>query len=213
MCGCGGIQECYRKIRHLQTGLYFPRRQLELSLQPDDFHEFGHHRTHISDHESHKFKSTQIRTFDNLIDHSHNRYRESLSSQWVMNLSSKLLTQPQQSVLVRELNLAVTTKCIPVPRIPASVEDVLKKARLPEDVGDRARTQIIGAPSKARTTTTNLHLSEFKAPRELHSDDSLMILPADKGSTSVVMDKTTNDAKVGNMLLDTSTYKPLPKGR
>ena len=38
-----------------------------------------------------------------------------------------------------------------------------------------------------------------------------MILPADKGRTTVVMDKTTYDAKVANMLSDTSTYKPLSK--
>ena len=149
--------------------------------------------------------------FDNLIDHNQDRCRESPSSQWVMNLSSKPLTQPQQSVLARGLNFAVTTKHIPVPRIAASVEDALKKAHLPEDVADRARTQIIGALSKARTATTNLHPSEFKALRELRSDDSLMILPADKGCTTVVINKTTYDAKVANMLSDTSTYKPLSK--
>ena len=102
-------------------------------------------------------------------------------------------------------------KHIPVPRIAASVEDALKKARLPGDVADRACTQIIGTLSKARTTTTNLQPSELKALRELRSDDSLMILPVDKGRTTVVMDKTTYNAKVANMLSDTSTYKPLIK--
>ena len=105
----------------------------------------------------------------------------------------------------------LTTTHIPVPRIAASVEDALKKVRLPEDVANRARTQIIGTLSKARTTTINLHPSEFKALRELRSEVSLMILPADKGRTTVVMDKTTYDAKVANMLSDTSTYKPLSK--
>ena len=38
-----------------------------------------------------------------------------------------------------------------------------------------------------------------------------MILPADKGRTTVVINKTTYDAKVANMLSDTSTYKPLSK--
>ena len=113
----------------------------------------------------------------------------------MLNLSSKPFTQPQQSVHARGLNFAVTTKHIPVPRIAASVEDALKKARLPEDVADKAHTQIIGTLNKSRTTTTNLHPSEFKALRELRSDDNLMILPADKGRTTLVMDKTTYDAK------------------
>ena len=75
----------------------------------------------------------------------------------------KPLTQPQQSVLTRGLNFVVTTKHIPVPRIAASVEDALKKTRLPEDVADRARTQIIGALSKPHPpiyTPVNLRPSE-----------------------------------------------------
>ena len=96
----------------------------------------------------------------------------------------------------------VATKHIPVPRIAYSVEDALKKAHLPEDVADTACTQVIGTLSRARTTTTNLHPNEFKALRELRSDYSLMILPADKGRTTVVMDKTSYDAKVANILTD-----------
>ena len=46
------------------------RRQLEFSLQPDHFQELECHRTNISERESQKFKSTQIRKFDNLIDHN-----------------------------------------------------------------------------------------------------------------------------------------------
>lgn len=134
------IQECYRKIRHLETDLYFQRRQLEFSLQPDHLQELEHHHTHISDRESQKFKSTQIHKFDNLIDHNQDRRRESPSSQWVMNFALKPLTQHQQSVLAGGRNFAVTLKHIPVPRSAASVEDALKKARLQEDVADRART-------------------------------------------------------------------------
>ena len=106
--------------------------------------------------------------FDNLIDHNQDRCRESPSSQWVMNLSSKPLTQPQQSVLTRGLNFAVTTKHISVPRIAASVEDALKKAHLPEDVADRAHTQIIGLSAKQEPqppiyTPVNLRPSESYA--------------------------------------------------
>ena len=96
----------------------------------------------------------------------------------------------------------VATKHIPVPRIASSVEDALKKAHFPEDVADRACTQVIGTLSKARTTNTILHPSEFKALRKLRSDYSLMILPADKGRTTVVMDKTSYDAKVASILTD-----------
>ena len=195
----------------LETDLYFQRRQLEFALQPDHFQELEHHCTSNRDRESLKSKSTQIRKFDTLLAHSQGRCKQSPPSQWVRNLSSKPLTQPQQSVLAKGLNFAVTPKYIPVPRIVASVEDALKRAHLPEDASDRAHSQVIGALSKARTTTPNLLPSESKAIRELRNDTSLMILPADKGRTTVVMDKTTYDTKVANMLTDASTYKPLQK--
>ena len=127
-----------------------------------------------------------------------------------MNLSSKPLTQLQQSVLARGLNFAVIPKHTLIPRIVASVEDDLKRARLPEDAADKARTQVVGVLKQSKDHNHQSTPSESKALREQCSDDGLMILPADKGRTTVVMDKTVHDAKVVNMLSDTSTYKPLP---
>ena len=127
-----------------------------------------------------------------------------------MNLSSKSLTQPQQSVLARGLNFAVIPKHTLIPRIVASVEDDLKRARLPEDAADKARTQVVGVLKQSKDHNHQSTPSESKALRKQCSDDGLMILPADKGRTTVVMDKTVYDAKVVNMLSDTSAYKPLP---
>ena len=137
--------------------------------------------------------------------------RDSLGLMCLCSCPILLTGAPSISVLESYQFGSVATKHISVPRIAASVENALKKAFLPEDLADRACIQVIGTLSRARTTTTNLHPSEFKALRKLHSDDSLMILPADKGRTTVVMDKTSYDAKVANILSNTSTYKPLPK--
>ena len=205
------IQECYRKTHCLEVDLRFQCRQPEFALQLNHFQKLECHCICISNHESQKSKTTQIRKFDTLLGRSHDRYRQSPLGQWVVNLSSKPLNQPQQSVLAERLNFAVTPKHISTPKIVASVEDALRRAHLLEETTDKARSQIIGALRKARTTTPNLHPSKSKALRELCSDTNLMILPADKGRTTVVMDKTSYNTKVASMLSDTSTYKPLPK--
>ena len=85
-------------------------------------------------------------------------------------------------------------------------EDDLKRARLPEDAADKARTQVVGVLKQSKAHNHQSTPSESKALREQCSDDGLMILPADKGRTTVVMDKTVYDAKVVNMLSDTSNY-------
>lgn len=111
------IQECYRKTHCLEVDLHFQCRQLEFALQLNHFQELERHCICISYHESQKSKTTQIRKFDTLLGRSHDRSRQSPLGQWVVNLSSKPLTQPQQSVLAKGLNFAVTPKHIPTPKI------------------------------------------------------------------------------------------------
>ena len=158
-----------------------------------------------------KSKATQIRKFNSLLERNRKSSSKPVPRNWVVNLSSKSLTQPQQSVLAKGLNFAVAPKKIPTPKIVASVEDALRRTNLPKDTVDKARSQVIGALNKAKKTTTNLYPEETKALSQLQKDTSLMILPADKGRATVVMDKESYDNKVTSMLSDTATYKPLPK--
>ena len=108
-------------------------------------------------------------------------------------------------------NYALPSKHIPTSKIVASAEDALRRTQATPDVIDKARTQIIGVLSKAKPSAPNLSPLESKALRELRQDTSLVILPADKGRATVVMDKSSYDTKVKTMLSDTTTYKILPK--
>ena len=164
----------------------------------------------MTQHESNKARDRQIRKFDSLLDKA-NRHSQPPFSQWVVNLSSKELTQPQTSVLAKGLNYALPPKQIPIPEIVACTEDALRRAKIPPEASDRTRTQIIGILSQAKPTSSNLSPSESKALKELRNETSLIIVPADKGRATVVMDRTAYDAKVTDMLSDSSTYKPVTK--
>ena len=107
-----------------------------------------------------------MRKFDFLLDKA-NRHSQPPSSQWVVNLSSKELTQPQTSVLAKGLNYALPPKQTPIPEIVACTEDALQRAKIPPEASDRTRTQIIGILSKAKPTSSNLSPSESKALKEL----------------------------------------------
>ena len=71
--------------------------------------------------------------------------------------------------------------------------------------------QIIGVLNKTKTSKPNLSVPETKALGELRCDNSLMILPADKGRAMVVINNSGYDTKVKTMLADESTHKPLCK--
>ena len=55
----------------------------------------------------------------------------------------------------------------------------------------------------------NITKKERKAIEDLRKDENIMILPADEGRTTVVMDKQEYLDKCNSMLQDTKTYKKL----
>ena len=55
----------------------------------------------------------------------------------------------------------------------------------------------------------NLSKSEKSALRSLHINPNIRILPADKGNTTVILDKDDYLAEADHQLSDRSTYQPL----
>ena len=66
---------------------------------------------------------------------------------------------------------------------------------------------MVGAINSSKTPKSNISKAEKTALRSLKQEDSIMILPADKGRAKVVMDKTEYEEKVNTMLNDAHTYE------
>ena len=98
---------------------------------------------------------------------------------------------------------------IPAAHMVVAVESGLKC--LAEEVAEPARTEVIGVISKARPTPMNMLPQEFHAIKNLQKDDSIVVLPVDKGRATVVMDVVEYDQKMNSLLTDSKTYKKLTK--
>ena len=96
-----------------------------------------------------------------------------------------------------------------MPRIIAAVEGAL--AKLPDDDAERTRTRVAGVLSRARPPASNLPPAARKALSSLRKLDDVLVLPADKGRATVVLDRKQYDEKVYQMLSDEETYKELDK--
>ena len=70
---------------------------------------------------------------------------------------------------------------------------------------------VINALSHAKLPPTNIHPQEAKAVKELAKDDDIVILPADKGRATVVMDSKDYSAKMLMMIGDRDTYQLMAK--
>ena len=66
-------------------------------------------------------------------------------------------------------------------------------------------------PCQHTNPPSNILPDKAKALKELRNDDSFVIVPADKGRATVVLDCTEYDDKIHNLLSDDRTYRKLSR--
>ncbi|XP_039221239.1 uncharacterized protein LOC120318067 [Crotalus tigris] len=98
-----------------------------------------------------------------------------------------------------------STKRIPTENIICGVEATLIKIN--PDEANKIRLEVTNILLSSNPPRCNLH-KEQKALTNLRKDNNIIILPADKGNATVVMNTSDYQAKLSNLLQD-PTYKPL----
>nr|VZI54132.1 unnamed protein product [Spirometra erinaceieuropaei] len=129
----------------------------------------------------------------------------SRSGTLVHNLSSKELTKEQAQVLRHEASFN-TADAKPVNMI-AAVESVIYRTEAAEETKNLIRHQVTSLlmTYKPRETLTKV---ERDALRELKADKDIVIVPADKGRSTVLLDGTDYLQKAKNLLEDRQFYVP-----
>ena len=169
-------------------------------MDDDMFGRVSRYVDYIRDAERRKCQSRQVRKFDSLVSQSF-KTDENTVSDWVMNISSSPLTMHQRSLLARGMNFSPTPKRIPTPQIIAEVEGAFKRSEACDNTIKDVRQKIIGALSRPpRGLFPNLSPQERKALKELKDKKDIIILPADKGKKTVVMDTTAYEEKLFELL-------------
>ncbi|BHF79610.1 hypothetical protein SprV_0702273100 [Sparganum proliferum] len=123
----------------------------------------------------------------------------------VHNLSSKELTMDQMQVLRHEASFN-TTDTKPFNMI-AAVESILSQTEATEETKSLIRHQVSSLLMAHRPREV-LSKVERDALRELKADKDLVIVPADKGRSTVVLDRTDYLQKAKGLLEDRQFYVP-----
>ncbi|BHF81434.1 hypothetical protein SprV_0702456400 [Sparganum proliferum] len=123
----------------------------------------------------------------------------------VHNMSSKQLTPAQMKALSHEACFN-TTDADPV-NLVATVESILKQTGESDETKQLIRQQVtsLAMAHKPRATITKAEQSALKT---LRADTSIVILPADKGCSTVVVDKADYIQKANVLLEDRQAYLP-----
>ena len=135
-------------------------------------------------------KKRRIRIFNELI--SRNKITQSAMNitdkkKWVINMSSRELTHIKTDLLAKGFNFSITFKTLSNKDIIATTEDAVKDLEKEEADTIHAKVSLIFQNSKP--PKDNLSKDERKALKELQSDTSIVILPADKGKSTIILNR------------------------
>ena len=135
-------------------------------------------------------KTRHIRKVNELI--SKNKGTQSATNatdkmKWVINMSSRQLTLIETDLFAKDLNFSITCKTLPNKYIIATIEDVVKDLEKEEVDTISAKVSLILQNSKP--PKDKLSKDERKTFKELQSDTSIVILPDEKGRSTIILNR------------------------
>ena len=128
---------------------------------------------------------------------------------WVLSFSKQELSRTQRTALEKLMNFCERSTTIPRATIIAGVEAALRKARDVQQA-DRARATVASILSRSKPPRPNTSREERKALEKLRKNEEIVILPADKGTSVVILDKEEYD-RTAMDILQKAPFKKLQK--
>ena len=129
----------------------------------------------------------------------------------VLNLSSRQLSITEINVLARGFNFRPSLPDLPILDYIVATEAYIQDSQLDDINAALLRHTVINHIEKMKAqqaykpTKSNLSPAEWKALNALRKDNSIIIIPADKGNKTVVLDRDVYLAK-----LEQRTSKHIP---
>ena len=77
---------------------------------------------------------------------------------------------------------------------------------------EQLRSEVVGTLKSAKPPPSNITKDERQAIKQLQKESFIMVLGADKGRATVVMEKSEYDEKMCALLSDSKTYEKVDKG-
>ena len=117
-------------------------------------------------------------------------------SKWVINLSTRELKEEERAVLEKGMNFAPAPKSIPRMDIVAKAEGAPSCAdHVEKGEAERARAAVANVIKHTKLPKANIRKEEWAALSNLERDKTILVLEADKGDATVVMDVADYEEK------------------
>ncbi|XP_059049893.1 uncharacterized protein LOC131844914 [Achroia grisella] len=197
-------------LDRIQSELYALHLECSILLSEEDFKHCDR-ITYLQAERSGEFSAQKLnRKYEILLSKNISKVTHldnSIQNDTVINMSDKDLSEPALRALEKGLNFAPSPKHIPYETIIGNIEETIHHNRITGYDADSLRQDIAVVLRQARSPKSNLTSQEFAALKDLRKDDQVLVLKADKGNTTVVMNVSTYDSKMTDLLSDKGTYK------
>ena len=219
------ISEIKKQLQHFRNIKSTQDEFLFMRLPADLYAEVGQWMARTRDkwfydiRKRHQNKFARLQRKKSLTDRAENapivevsaEQKDALQSKWVVNVSDRVLTPDETSLLKRGLNFAITPTVVPVQEYVIGIESACRIIGPESQQAAKLRADCVRLLKNAKTPKSNITTGERKALSTLAKDADITILPADKGRATVVMNTSDYKSKAKALLSDTNTYKVLAK--
>ena len=210
------VRHCNNIIKDLKLQITQIQDKVKAITSNIDFNNITKQITKTKERVFTTTKNHQIKKFNFLK--STPAYRNTpvpdiIKKKWVINLSSKPLTDGEQSSLQKGTKFAASSSRVPLTKYIAVTKricDELGENTTGKDCTEiyQKTKEILQHYKKKKSYTRNITKEEKEAIKTLREDASCVVLTADKGVALVVMDKSQYVDKCMALLDDTKVYKP-----
>ena len=151
-----------------------------------------------------RVRSRQLRKFDCLMKKHQKSSGTSTGppglnkDKWVINLSGQELSESEVSLLQKGMNFAISPSKLPLLQIITPIEQAMQK--LPPSTAEIIRASVFLTLKKHKPPALNITPSEKEALRSIKKRDNLVLLPADKGRSTVILSRTDYEKKAYDIL-------------
>ena len=195
---------------HYRIGIYLRRivrnTNYVSTLIPDDLTNQLKHEATVKHTRIRNLKKQQlISKYEHLAKSVNNNIQ--VNDRWITNISNRTLTIDEKRVLSKGLNFATMHSKDDKLKLIAAVEPVIDSLSATTLDEKNILRQRVATAVNCASNTNNITYKEQNALKSLRSDESILIVPADKGRSTVVINKTDYMEKVSEHLNDETTYR------
>ena len=130
-----------------------------------------------------------------------------INDRWVINKSDRTLNQHEVSILQRGLNVAVSPTALPVNDMITAIASACKIIGPDTEQATHLSSECVNVLKRHKLPPSNITKEEREALQTLKKYSNVMILPADKGRATVILNTVDYKTKCQDLLNDKITYK------